>query len=729
MDNGISKVTLKGLVDKIIFHSEENLYTVASILPENKSIPVVITGILEGVRPGETLELTGKWTKHPSYGKQLQVEDYKILSPTTENSLQKYLASGLIKGIGKKYAERIVKHFGTDALKVIEENPERLHEIEGFGKKRVKIIVKAWNKEREERKSLKDLMMFLLGKGIGKNTVIKIHTEFGEDALKKIKENPYILADKISGIGFKKADIIASQLGFEENSPFRVAAAIKYILNNAASEGHSYLPESLITTRVLELLQCPQELVEAQLNTLIINKELYCENEHIYLPPYYYSEEKSAEKLGIMLETPIKPFDQNVLESMISESQRDIGIIYSYEQRNAIKKSLLSKVSVITGGPGTGKTTIIKGISDILFHLNKRFQLTAPTGRAAKRLSEATSFPAMTIHRLLEYHPFENAFKKNINNPLNVDTLIVDEVSMVDIILFYHLLIALPSETQLILVGDCDQLPSVGPGMVLHDLIKSELVPVVRLHEIHRQAKKSLIIKNSHKILDGDFPIIWNSPKSDFFFINEDKPLHAAQTIADLVRTRLPQKYGFDPILDIQIITPMYKAAIGADNLNLVLQEKLNTHHKTSLQLGKFMVNDKVMQIVNNYDKDVYNGDIGQVKDISIPGKKLVVEFPEGCITYKSSELDQLILAYAITIHKSQGSEFPAVIIPLFTQHALLLRRNLLYTAFTRAKKIAVLIGTYKALGMSVHNNEIAERFSGLFERLSKKKLDKLSLF
>ncbi|MBN1754780.1 ATP-dependent RecD-like DNA helicase, partial [bacterium] len=708
---------INGIVQKVIYRNEDSYFTVATLKSADFAFPITITGILEGIREGENLEIEGKWEEHPSYGKQIVVTNYKIILPTQKESLRRYLASGVIKGIGKAYAERLVSHFGEDVLKVIEEEPERLAEVEGFGSKRIRMVKAAWKKEKMERANLEQLMLYLLDQGIGKNTVIKVYSTLGEDALPRIKENPYILADKVQGIGFKKADSIAIHTGMDPHSPERIKAALKYLLNQGTGEGHSFLQKSTVLELAQTMLEAAPDLIDEQLQRLAHDREVVIEEDAVYLPPYYYSELKASEKIFIMLRSKSKLYDSVTIENKIRDSQIDLGIGFTEEQHTAIRYALTNRITIITGGPGTGKTTIIKAITDILCDTKSRFELAAPTGRASKRLSEATGCSARTIHRLLEYQPFENKFNRNLHNPLNIDTLILDEVSMIDIILFYHLLTALKPETKLILVGDANQLPSVGPGMVLHDLINSGQVPLIKLTEIHRQAQKSLIVKNSHKILKNEFPIFWNKEGSDFFFLSEEVPVRAAKTIAQLVYQRLPQKYGFDPIWDIQVITPMYKAPVGADNLNLLLQESLNPNQSLSPCLKKFCKGDKVMQLVNNYEKDIYNGDIGQIHEIFPNKENLIVKFPEKMVAYKSNELDQLTLAYAISIHKSQGSEFPAVIIPLYTQHALLLRRNLLYTALTRAKKIAILIGTYKALGMAVHNNELQERNSGFLKR------------
>jgi len=717
--------TIYGFLERITYHNEENDFVVAKLQEKGKKELTTIVGNLSGINPGESLKLTGRWVHNKKFGEQFQVENYDITVPATVHGIKKYLGSGLIKGIGPIMAERIVKKFALDTLDVIEKTPERLSEVDGIGPKRIEMITKAWG----EQKEIREIMVFLQGHGVSAAYSAKIYKHYGNESIAIVRENPYRLARDIHGIGFITADKIAQNLGIDPNSLIRAKAGLIYVLNQLTEEGHVYYPEANLIRKAKEILNVDEEIITQAITGLTKEKELVLEDldpegnlRAVYLAPFYVAETGIAKRLMDLKESPsnIRPIHP---EKAIDWVQKKLNIELAQKQKEAVLLAATSKVLIITGGPGTGKTTIITAILRIFQQLKLRILLSAPTGRAAKRMNEATSWEAKTIHRLLEFSPHKGGFKKDQDDPLVADVVIIDETSMVDTLLMYHLLKAIPPQAHLILVGDVDQLPSVGPGNVLRDIINSDGFTVVRLTEIFRQAQESMIVVNAHRVNQGEFPIlkgIEGEKIADFYFIQEEDPEKALSQILTLCSERVSKHFGFHPVKEIQVLTPMHKGVIGVANLNLELQKKLNpdsfgiTHGSRTFKLG-----DKVMQILNNYDKEVFNGDIGWVSKIDQEDRELVIDFDGRLIPYDYSDLDEVVLAYAISVHKSQGSEYPVVILPVTTQHYLLLQRNLLYTGITRAKKLVVLIGTKKALAIAIRNNKPQLRFTHLSGRLA----------
>jgi len=712
---------LEGTLERIVYQGEEDGYLVARLAPlgdEDRLITIV--GNLAAVSPGEHLVLQGWWSLHPKYGRQFEVKEYKTILPATEAGIQKYLGSGLIKGIGPVLSQRIIEHFGKDALRIIEEEPERLEEVEGIGPQRLQLITQAW----EEQKEIREVMLFLKAHDVSTGYAVKIFKHYGREAIKVVKENPYRLAEEIFGIGFKTADRIAMKLGTARDAPERIEAAVEYTLSEAADDGHVYLPRALLISKCAEMLEVETDRVHQAIDKLA-RRELVVveggdEEEAVFLTPFYYAEVGVANRLKRIKSTPSR-MDPQKVENLLSRLEKQTTIDYSSEQKEAIRAALMSKIIILTGGPGTGKTTTVKGIIQVMEWLGWRVLLCAPTGRAAKRLSEATEREAKTIHRLLGYRP-PKEFSFNERHPLEADAVIIDELSMVDLILMNNLLKAVPPHASLVLVGDVDQLPSVGAGDVLHDLIKSGEIHTVKLTKIFRQAQQSRIVINAHRVNQGEFPYLKAAAKDDFFFIEEEDPEEAAELICQLAAERLPRYYGFGPFSDIQVLSPMYRGAAGADNLNRLLQERLNPKEAFSLPFTsrRFRLGDKVMQIRNNYEKEIFNGDIGRIVDVDSTDQEIRVEFPDrGSVLYDAADLNELVLAYAITIHKSQGSEYKAVVMPILTQHYVMLQRNLLYTGITRARELVVIVGSKKALGIAVRNDKQQLRYSHLATRLA----------
>ena len=717
--------SIAGSVEKILYTNEENHYTVAQLLPEGRGRvePVIIVGNLAALNLGETVRAQGRWVNHKQFGRQFAVEKFESVLPRTIVGIQKYLGSGLVKGIGAKFADRIVEKFGEQTLEIIDHFSGKLREVEGIGPERAKRIKEAWTTQ----KSIRDIMIFLQGHGIGSAHAAKIFRHYGDNAIVVVRENPYQLAKDITGIGFRTADGIAAKLGIAADSIHRLKAGLVHTLERAASEGHTCLPREELIRNACELLEgeppgepqlgrsrALQQQIETALNLLLVAADAVADGEFIYLAGLHHSECGVATRLtdlrSAKLELPSIDF-----EKALAWVQQQTGIALALAQKQAVQTALTSKVCVITGGPGVGKTTIINSIVRILQAKKCAVLLAAPTGRAAKRMSEATGAPAQTIHRLLKYTPHEGGFTHNERRPLKCDLLVIDETSMLDIPLAYHLVKAIPAGASVVFVGDVDQLPSVGPGNFLHDLIESNVIPVVRLTEIFRQAKASFIITNAHRVNAGDLPVLEAPAESDFFFIHEEDPEKVVATIKTLCRDRVPRKFG----LAVQVLTPMHKGVCGAENLNRELQTALNPTGPSLQRYGRtYRVGDRVMQIRNNYDKDVFNGDLGQIKHLDLVDQEFVVEMDGRDVLYDFTDLDELIPAYAITVHKSQGNEYPAVIVPLLTQHYILLQRNLLYTAITRGKKLVILIGSKKALGIAVRNNKTATRYSCLQDRL-----------
>jgi len=716
--------TIYGLIERITYYNEENDFIVAKLQEKGKRELTTIVGNLSGINPGESLKLAGRWVHNKKFGEQFQVENYEITVPATVHGIKKYLGSGLIKGIGPIMADRIVKKFALETLDIIEKTPERLSEVDGIGPKRIAMITKAW----EEQKEIKEIMIFLQGHGVSAAYSAKIYKQYREHSIEVVKENPYRLAHDIHGVGFITADKIAQNIGIDPNSLIRAKAGVIYVLNELTEEGHVYYPERDLTRKAKEILKVDEELIGKAISELSNEKEIFIEGinngdslKAVYLAPFYVAETGIAQRLRKLKESSsnIRPINP---EKAIDWVQQKLNIELAEKQKEAIILAASSKVLIITGGPGTGKTTIITAILRIFQQLKLRILLAAPTGRAAKRMSEATGWESKTIHRLLEYSPQKGGFKKDQDDPLEADVVVIDEASMVDTLLMYHLLKAIPPQAHLILVGDVDQLPSVGPGNVLKDIIDSGIFTVVRLTEIFRQAQTSMIIVNAHKVNQGEFPILKEMERkeaTDFYFIQEEEPEKTLNQILTLCSERIPKHFGFHSIRDIQVLTPMHKGVIGAINLNLELQKRLNpdqqgiTHGSRTFKLG-----DKVMQITNNYNKEVFNGDIGWVSRIDQEDRELTIDFDGKFIPYDYSDLDEVVLAYAISVHKSQGSEYPVVILPVTTQHYMLLQRNLIYTGMTRAKKLVVLIGTKKALAIAIKNNKPRLRFTLLSDRL-----------
>lgn len=717
-------IKLRCVVEHITYQNQENGWSVMKVKVKGYDNLVTLTGSLLDVPVGSVLLVDGDWRVDPRYGQQFVAQSWTEVMPATIYGIEKYLGSGLIKGIGPVYAKAIVNRFGLETIDVIENDIERLLEVPRLGRKRMEKIRESW----EKQKDIKEVMVFLQGYGVSTAFAAKIYRKYEKDSIAKVKENPYQLADDIWGIGFKTADGIASKMGYEKNDPRRCRSGILYTLNELAEEGHVYAePEQLVDAAV-KLLDAEKSPLRQALASMIEANDVVSDNEVIYLSPFYHAENGSAKRLQSLL-SDTSLFNADIAaEPEAKYGDKPGDIVYDEVQLAAIQKALDSKVMVLTGGPGTGKTTTTQGIIAAFKARHMSILLAAPTGRAAKRMTEATGMEAKTIHRLLEYNPMDG-YKRNDANPLDGDALIVDECSMIDILLFYNLMKAIPSNMRLILVGDIDQLPSVGAGNVLRDIIDSQQIPVVRLTRIFRQAQSSRIVMNAHAINAGQFPNIKNGLDTDFFFIGQEDADDIVKLIIGLVRDRLPKKYGY-PAKEIQVLTPMQRGTVGAGNLNIELQNALNPSGPSLARGGyTFRQGDKVMQIRNNYDKNVFNGDIGYITAVDTNERTLSVTFDSRVVEYDITELDEIVLAYAVTIHKSQGSEFPVVVMPVTMKHYVMLQRNLIYTGITRAKKICVLVGTTKALAYAIRNNTVSKRNTKLKERLNNKyEKDSISL-
>ncbi len=698
-------------IEHITYQNPENGYSVLQATVKGYREPQTVVGSFFEVTVGAVLKVEGEWKVDKRYGRQFSAQSWSETMPATLVGIEKYLGSGLVKGIGPKFAKLIVARFGLETFDVIENDIDKLLEVPNIGRGRVAKIRASW----EKQKDVKDIMVFLQGHGVSSTYAAKIYKEYGKESIEKVNGNPYCLADDIWGIGFRTADSIAEKLGYEKNDLRRCRSGILYTLSKLADEGHVYSEREQLVKSAKELLQADEEPISQAIEQMIWDEDLIIDDEAIFLPPFYYAECGVANKFKrLMSESEGSLFDK---ELNIEDIVKQTNIQYDEVQISAIKQAVQSKVMVLTGGPGTGKTTTTLGIIAALESLGQSILLAAPTGRAAKRMSEATGKEAKTIHRLLEYNPAEG-YGRNDENPLEGGVLIVDECSMIDVILMNSLLKAVPSTMRLIMVGDIDQLPSVGAGNVLRDIIDSGTVPVVRLTRIFRQAQTSRIITNAHKINQGIFPDISNGRNADFFFIKQEDPELAAQEIVNIVKNRIPKAYHYNTN-DIQVLAPMQRSVVGATNLNVILQEAINPVGESLSRGGyKYRNGDKVMQIRNNYEKEVFNGDIGVVENVSIEDRSLTVLFDGRSVTYEDSELDELTLAYATTIHKAQGSEYPVVVIPLLMTHYVMLQRNLVYTGITRAKKICIIVGTTKALAYSIHNMVVLKRNTKLKERL-----------
>lgn len=713
--------TIEGTVERITFYNEENGYTVARFQPRRKNYLITIVGNLMSVNVGESLRLQGRWTTHAQYGRQFEVEHYTVQMPATIEGIRKYLGSGLIKGVGPVTAERIVDHFGLDTLEIIETDPGRLIEVPGVGRKRVEMIKRAW----AEQQSIKEIMLFLQAHDITTGLAVKIYKQYGDAAINVVRNDPYRLARDVYGIGFITADKIARAIGIAHDAPERVAAGVQHVLSSFSDDGHVFARRPQLVQTAAQILEVEPDRVEWAIDQLEVEGEVRVEDEAVYLRPFYYAEVGVANRLRTMLNVVQSRLAfyrtanwERVFQYLNERSQFPL----TEKQQAAVRTALTEKVSILTGGPGTGKTFTVRTIIRLLKAKHKSVLLAAPTGRAAKRLSETTGEPAQTLHRLLEFAPHQGfKFLRDRDNPLDADMIIVDEASMIDLLLMNALLKAVDATSHLLLVGDVDQLPPVGAGNVLRDLIDSGVIPTVALDTIFRQAADSFIIVNAHRINRGEVPIFSRSARDFFLFPHED-PEAAADRVLELVAQRIPRKFGYHPLADIQVLSPMYRGAAGVGLLNERLQETLNPPgpDKPETQYGSrvFRLGDKVMQIRNNYDKDVFNGDLGFVTRLNREDQVLTVNFDGRPVDYEFNELDELLHAYAISVHKSQGSEYPAVVIPVLTQHYMMLQRNLLYTAVTRARELVVLVGSRKAIAIAVGNDKVAERNSGLAGRL-----------
>jgi exodeoxyribonuclease V alpha subunit len=719
---------LSGQIERITYTNEENGYTIARVKVSGRQDLVTVVGYLMSPAPGETLNLKGEWVHHPKFGEQFKVVEYKMTVPATVFGIERYLGSGLIRGLGPKMAGRIVKKFGEKTLDVIGNDIEKLTQVEGIGEKRIAMIQQAW----DEQKEIRNVMLFLQSYGVSSGYATKIFKQYGNRSVAVVTENPYRLATDIFGIGFLIADGIAEKLGVPKASPFRVEAGIIYVLNQLSDDGHVFYPYESLVKKSREMLGVEKDVVLEALGSLAMDKRIIIEdinesidefkanNKGVYLARFHLCETSIAHRIKTLSTAP-KSIRDLTGENALRWVQGQLDITLAENQAQAIRCALENKIMVITGGPGTGKTTIINAVLKIFSKLGVRTLLAAPTGRAAKRMSETSGHEAKTIHRLLEYSFTQGGFQKNEEKPLDCDLLILDEVSMIDTILMHHLLKAIPTFSTVVLVGDVNQLPSVGAGNVLHDIIASGTIPVVELNEIFRQAQESRIVVNAHKINRGILPTFENNePDNDFYFIEQEDPEKVLEIILELTKTRIPRRFNLDPVDDIQVLTPMHRGVVGSGNLNMALQENLNPSQEMITRGNhSFKVNDKVMQIRNNYDKEVFNGDIGRITHLRQEDYEMTVTFDGRDVVYELSDLDELVLAYAISVHKSQGSEYPAVVIPVLTQHYILLQRNLIYTAVTRGRNLVVMVGTRKAFAMGVNNDKTQKRFTYLTHRLN----------
>ena len=722
---------LQGQIERITFANEETGFTIARVKVRGRRDLATVVGILMAPMPGEVLDMVGEWTSHPKFGEQFKVSEYRTKVPATVYGIRKYLGSGLIKGLGPVMAGRIVDRFGKKTLDIIGSDVQRLAEVEGIGKKRIAMITKAWDEQHE----IRDVMLFLQSHGVSSGYAAKIFKQYGNRSIAVVKKNPYRLAADIFGIGFVTADQIAAKLEIPKDARVRVEAGILYVLHQLADEGNVYFPYESLIAKSCAILKVEPEAVVLALDRLAVDQLIVLEDlndgpedipdnsKAVYLAKFYLCETHIASHIKTLTNAPssMRAIDSR---KAIDWVQGQLAITLAGKQIEAVRRAIENKVMVITGGPGTGKTTIINAVLKIYAKLQVKIMLAAPTGRAAKRMSESSGFEAKTIHRLLEFSLQKGGFQRNHDRPLDCDVLIIDEASMIDTVLMYHLLRAIPESAALILVGDVNQLPSVGAGNILNDIITSSTVSVVKLDKIFRQARTSRIIVNAHKINEGIVPFLnatdSTDPHNDFYFIEQEDPERVLDIILELNKNRIPQRFGFDPIDDIQVLTPMHRGVVGAGNLNQKLQAALNPG-QSGITRGErtYRVNDKVMQIRNNYDKEVFNGDVGRIDAIQWEDREVMIHFDDRKVVYEFSDLDEIVPAYAVSVHKSQGSEYGAVIIPIVTQHYILLQRNLIYTAVTRGKKLVVLVGSRKAMAMGVKNYKPQKRYTRLRRRLA----------
>ena len=720
---------LQGVVERLTFHSPDSGYSVARLKATGERDLITIVGSFANIQAGQTLKLLGFWRDHPKFGAQFTVTQYQETKPASITGIEKYLGSGLIKGVGPVTAKRIVAHFGLSTLDIIEFQIERLIEVPGIAKKRVKMIQVAW----ETQKAIKEVMVFLQGHGVSTTYAVKIFKQYGNDAIATVTSNPYQLATDIYGIGFVTADAIGRNMGVAPDSEFRYRAGIIHVLGEAAEDGHCFLPHTELVERVAQRLSLPDHqpsppVVAELLFQMGMEEQIVLQGHReyqyvCYQPSFFHSEQKLAERLNQLLSRPVH-VDSSRVSSWISKFIAATGMQLSEQQRQAVEMAASQRILILSGGPGTGKTFTTRTIVAMWKAMGKSITLASPTGRAAKRLSEMTGCEAKTIHRLLEFDPKTMGFKRDSQNPLATQAIVVDEASMLDLFLAYSLLKAVPPEAQLLLVGDIDQLPSVGPGNVLRDLIASEQVPVVRLTQVFRQAAMSEIVGNAHRINSGEFPKLppAKSPlSSDCLGVKVGEPEEGVEAIRNLVTNLIPQA-GFDPVTELQVLCPANRGVVGTRHLNAVLQELLNPPHSTKAEVMRFgmtlRVGDRLIQQVNDYNREVFNGDMGILKAIDTEEQEVTIQFEQRLVTYDFADLNELALAWAVSVHKSQGSEYKAIIIPVFMTHFMMLSRNLLYTGLTRAKQLAVIVGQPKAIGLAISQVKSQQRYTLLHQRL-----------
>jgi exodeoxyribonuclease V alpha subunit len=723
---------LQGVVERLTYHSEQSGYTVARLKAPRTSELVIITGNFATIQAGQTLQLQGTWKDHPKFGPQFQVTQYRETKPATITGIEKYLGSGLIKGVGPVTAKRIVAHFGLETLEIIEHQIDRLVEVPGIAHKRVKLIQAAW----VTQKAIKDVMLFLQSHGVSTTYAVKIYKQYGNAAIATVTHNPYQLATDVYGIGFITADAIARNLGIAPGSEFRYRAGTLHVLGEAAEDGHCFLPGDELVDRVVKRLaiadhQPNPEQVSGLMQQMVVDQELIRTPEPIaafnqlgyYAPPFFAAEQKLAEQLCYLLRQPLD-VDLPRVQHWIDRFVEATGTPLSEQQRHAVEMAASQRVLILTGGPGCGKTFTTRTIVALWKAMGKSISLASPTGRAAQRLSEMTRQEAKTVHRLLEFDPKSMKFKRDLENPIPAQAIVIDEASMLDLFLGNSLVKAIAPDAQLLLVGDTDQLPSVGPGAVLQDLIASGQIPVVRLTEVFRQAQASQIVRNAHRINQGQFPQlepVSDVPQSDCLWLAAPEPAHGVQAIQTLITDLIPN-LGFDPASDVQVLCPMTRGDVGTRNLNLVLQQLINPSSPEKAEILRggltLRVGDRIIQKVNDYDREVFNGDLGLISAIDVEEQEVTVQFGDRAVRYDYADLNEITLAWAVTIHKSQGSEYPVVILPIYMQHYLMLSRNLIYTGLTRAKQLAIVVGTQKAIGLAVRQVKDQQRYTLLDQRL-----------
>ncbi len=714
------KISLSGTVERVTYHNADNGFCVLRVKAKGFRDLVTVVGHVSIIACGEFVEASGSWKNDPQYGLQLAAFSLKAMPPTGVDGIQKYLSSGMIKGIGTVYGERLVAAFGTEVFQIIENQPERLQEVEGIGKVRREKIVKGW----DVQKKIKEIMLFLYANGVGTSKAVRIYKMYGDQAIPLIQENPYRLAQDIYGIGFLTADQIAQKMGIKKTSLLRAKAGIRHALFEEVGNGHCAYPRTALLAQAAELLEIPLETIEIaaaeEIHAQGLRIDTICDEECLFIPSLHYYEKYIAERIAALFQG-VPMWGTINAEAAIPWVEKKLGIQLAENQKKAVAAAIQAKFMVITGGPGVGKTTIVNSIIKILEAKKLQILLAAPTGRAAKRLAETTGLEAKTIHRLLEYDPAEHRFKRDLENPLECSLLVIDESSMVDVQLMHSLLKAVPDAASVLLVGDVNQLPSVGAGQVLADIIESQVVMVVTLTDIFRQAKTSKIITNAHAINSGSMPELSNQLEGDFFFVHAEAPEDAVRKVVQIAKERIPRRWRYNPIRDVQVLCPANIGGIGAKSLNIELQKALNPAGSEKVEkFGvTFAIGDKVMQVQNNYDKEVFNGDIGFITRINAEEREAYIDFDNREVVYEFDELDEIALAYACTIHKSQGSEYPVVVIPIMMQHFMMLQRNLIYTGVTRGKKLVILVGQKKALSIAVKGKKQNKaRYSKLKEWL-----------